>query len=102
MKYVTKTSRGYKPSKDAKKISLAPPDVYKRAKKDRAKFWADLAKEGIHWIQPFTKTYEQNKNGFSWFKDGKLNLCYNAVDRNLDQAENPAIIFIPENRRPSI
>lgn len=97
MKYVTKTKGGYKPSKEAKKISLAPLDIYKKAKKDRVKFWADLAKQGISWIQPFTKTYEQKANSFSWFKDGKLNLCYNAVDRNLDQAENPAIIFIPEN-----
>ena len=97
MKYVTKTTKGYKPTKEAKKISLAPKDIYKKAKKDRVKFWANLAKEGIHWIKPFTKTYEQKANSFSWFKDGKLNLCYNAVDRNLDQAENPAIIFIPEN-----
>ena len=97
MKYVTKTTKGYNPTKEAKKISLAPKDIYKKAKKDIINFWADLAREGIHWIKPFTKTYEQKANNFSWFKDGTLNLCYNAVDRNLDQAENPAIIFIPEN-----
>ena len=97
MRYVTKAKKGYKPTKEAQKISLAPQDVYKKAKKDRVEFWSELAKQGISWIKPFTKTYEQNKNGFSWFKDGTLNICYNAVDRNLDQAENPAIIFIPEN-----
>ncbi len=97
MKYVSKSSGKYLPSKEAKKISLAPIDVYKKAKKNRIKFWEELAKEGIFWIKPFTKTYEQKKNNFSWFRDGKLNLCYNALDRNLDKKENSAIIFVPEN-----
>ena len=97
MRYVSKTKKGYKPNKNAKKISLASGDVYKKAKKDRVKFWAELAKKEIDWIKPFTKTYEQKTNSFSWFRDGKLNLCYNAVDRHLDNPNQPAIIFVPEN-----
>ena len=99
MKYITKTKKGYAPNKLAKQISLAPKDVYKKAKKNGVKFWADLAKKGINWIKPFTKTYEQKKEEFSWFKDGKLNLCYNAVDRNLNNPNQTAIIFVPENTK---
>jgi acetyl-CoA synthetase len=96
MRYVVKKSGVYSPSKKAKDLGLAPQDVYKKAKKEKINFWGNLAKEGVDWIKPFTKTYQQKGTNFSWFKDGKLNLCYNAVDRNLDQAEAPAIIFIPE------
>jgi len=97
MKYVRSSSKKYLPSKEAKRISLAPEDIYKKAEKSKIKFWANLAREGISWIKPFTKDYEQTSEKFSWFKDGKLNLCYNALDRNLDTPKNPAIIFIPEN-----
>ncbi len=97
MKYVEKRGKNYLPSKKAKEFALAPKKVYDVANKKEIKFWKGLAEQGIDWIKPFTKTYEQKGSNFSWFKDGQLNLCYNAVDRNLDKADNAAIIFIPEN-----
>ncbi|MBL7059128.1 acetate--CoA ligase [Candidatus Pacearchaeota archaeon] len=96
MKYVEKRGKEYIPSKKGKQISLAEKNVYQQANKPIL-FWEKLAKKGIDWIKPFTKTYEQKGNSFSWFKDGQLNLCYNAVDRNLGNPDTPAIIFIPEN-----
>ena len=97
MNYITKKTNKYFSKKKAKEIALAPQEVYKKSQKEGINYWAGLAKEGIDWIKPFTKTYEKNKDSFSWFKDGQLNLCYNAVDRNLDKPDNDAIIFIPEN-----
>ena len=96
MKYVEKSGKIYKPSKKGRKISLAPQNVYATSK-NSIKFWNDLAKKGIQWIEPWKTIYKKEKNGFSWFKEGKLNLCYNAIDRHLDKPDKTAIIFIPEN-----
>lgn len=95
MKYVEKTGNHYKPTKQGKLISLAPQNVYNLAK-NPVKFWEDMSKE-IDWIKPWKTSYKKEKSGFSWFKEGKLNLCYNAVDRHLKKPDKTAIIFIPEN-----
>ncbi|MFH1425660.1 MAG: acetate--CoA ligase [archaeon] len=96
MKYITKAKKGYLPNKEGKQSSLAPQDVYAKAK-DKIKFWETLAKEGINWSKPWETGYQQKGNHFSWFKEGKLNLCFNAVDRHLATPDKPAIIFIPES-----
>jgi len=97
-KYVDKSGKFFKPSKKAKEESFAKIDVYETAKKSKTDFWGNLAKEGIDWIKPWEITYKTEKSpGFSWFKGGKLNLCYNAVDRHLARPDKPAMIFIPEN-----
>jgi len=95
VKYIQKSGKIYKPTKKGKEIALAPQNIYKLAK-NRIKFWEDASRE-IDWIEPWKTSYKKEKNGFSWFKEGKLNLCYNAVDRHLDKPDKPAIIFIPEN-----
>ena len=91
--YIKKLRKGYVPSNKGKEISLAPKNVYKL---DKIEFWEKMAGE-LNWFEPWKTSYKKEKNGFSWFKDGKLNLCYNAVDRHLDKPDKPAIIFIPEN-----
>jgi acetyl-CoA synthetase len=95
MKLIQKKGKLYVPTSQAKKISVAPQNIYTKAK-NRIKFWRDISKE-ISWIHPSKKTYTEKGNKFSWFKDGTLNLCYNAVDRNLQKPEKTAILFIPEN-----
>ena len=101
MKFVEKRGKKYIPSKKAKELGLAPKDIYNKSS-NNIKYWEALARKGIDWIEPFTKTYQQSNSSFSWFKDGKLNLCYNSVDRNLDKPDNNAIIFIPENPKDKI
>ncbi|MBU0906922.1 MAG: acetate--CoA ligase [Nanoarchaeota archaeon] len=102
MKYIEKKGKFFVPTKAAKEASLAPPDIYKRAAKDRVKMWEELAREGIDWAEPWKKGYEQTAKGFGWFVGGKLNLCYNAVDRNLSNPDRTAMIFVPEdvNEKP--
>ncbi len=48
------------------------------------------------WQTPFTKTLdESNAPFYKWFDDGKLNVSYNCLDRNLETviADKTAIIF---------
>jgi acetyl-CoA synthetase len=67
----------------------------KAAEQDYAGFWAKLARETLHWKQPFTKSLdESNAPFFKWFEDGELNVSYNCLDKHLaSQPEKTAIIF---------
>lgn len=93
----SKNSKSYVPTKQMRKIAVVGSEVYKKGK-NPIKFWQELAKGGISWSKPFKKTYEEKFPYFKWFSDGKLNVCYNAVDRHVEQGRGNrvAIIFIPE------
>jgi acetyl-CoA synthetase len=66
------------------------------AEKDYEGYWARLAREHLDWKVPFTRTLNEDDAPFyKWFEDGKLNVSYNCLDRNLDNgnADKTAIIF---------
>ncbi len=70
--------------------------LYNQAKEDPEKFWGDLAKEHLEWFAPFTQTLDWSTPPFSkWFVGGRINACYNCVDRHLktDRRNKPAFIF---------
>ena len=52
------------------------------AQKDRLAFWHDQA-EKLHWYEPWKTVLEWKKPFAQWFKQGKLNACYNCVDRHI-------------------
>ena len=37
----------------------------------------------IDWHQPYDKVLSKEDNNFIWFKGGKLNTCYNCLDRHV-------------------
>uniref|UniRef100_A0A672YE53 Acyl-CoA synthetase short-chain family member 3, mitochondrial n=1 Tax=Sphaeramia orbicularis TaxID=375764 RepID=A0A672YE53_9TELE len=58
-------------------------------------FWAEVGQD-INWFEPWTKTLHIEDPVFpNWFMGGKLNMCYNAVDRHVEsgRGEQPAIIY---------
>ncbi len=55
--------------------------LYQRSLDDPEGYWADVARE-LHWFTPWTKVLEWNPPWVKWFVGGKINLCYNAVDRH--------------------
>ena len=68
----------------------------KEAEQDYAGYWARLAKEHVIWKQPFTQSLDDSKAPFyQWFADGKLNVSYNCLDRNIEAGlgDKVAIIF---------
>ena len=59
-------------------------------------FWAKLARENINWKTPFTTVLdESNAPFYQWFADGKLNVSYNCLDKNVEAGlgDKTAIIF---------
>lgn len=70
-------------------------DLCLDAMEDYEGFWEKLAKEKITWFEPFKKVLDETKAPFyEWFKGGKLNVCYQCVDRHIEKYKNKvAIIF---------
>ncbi|KAM7378422.1 hypothetical protein PAMA_013367 [Pampus argenteus] len=59
------------------------------------RFWAEVGQD-IKWFEPWSKTLHVEDPVFpNWFVGGKLNMCYNAVDRHVEsgRGEQPAIIY---------
>ena len=60
-------------------------DVYAQASADRLGFWAEQARSLVSWSTPFTEVLDWSKAPVArWFGDGRLNACYNAVDRHVE------------------
>jgi len=96
--YVVKKEGKYFPSKEMKKIAWIKDDeIYKEAEKDPVRFWEDRAREGLTWVKEWKRAYEEKLPYFWWFKQGKLNFCYNCLDRHLKKnKDKTALIWVPE------
>ncbi len=68
--------------------------LYKQSIEDPESFWGGVAKE-LHWFAPWTKVLEWTQPWAKWFVDGKINLCYNCVDRHAlgDKVGKVAILW---------
>jgi acetyl-CoA synthetase len=58
-------------------------ELYDRAAADPVKFWGDLAKDELHWFEPFGETLDWQEPFAKWFLGGKTNASYNCLDRHL-------------------
>lgn len=73
---------------------------YKKSKDHPKEFWADIARENFLWYEPWSKVleYDFNKPELVWFKDAKLNITENCIDRHLaTKGDQTAIIFEPNS-----
>ncbi len=58
--------------------------TYQRSLDDPEGFWAEVA-EAIHWDKKWDKVLDESgAPEYHWFAGGKLNTCYNAVDRHVE------------------
>ena len=55
--------------------------LYRRSIQDPQTFWAEIARE-LHWFSPWTSVLQWEPPIAKWFAGGKINLCYNCVDRH--------------------
>ena len=55
--------------------------LYSQSIEDPESFWAGVAQE-LHWFAPWTRVLDWNPPIAKWFVGGKINLCYNCVDRH--------------------
>eukprot|EP01087_Luapelamoeba_hula_P008313 TRINITY_DN2075_c0_g1_i1.p1 TRINITY_DN2075_c0_g1~~TRINITY_DN2075_c0_g1_i1.p1 ORF type:complete len:672 (-),score=108.67 TRINITY_DN2075_c0_g1_i1:92-2107(-) len=70
-------------------------EMYEQSINDPDAFWSTMAKETLTWFQPFTKV---RSGGFehgdiAWFLDGRLNACYQCVDRHAAKTPDKVAIL---------
>ena len=101
----TTQQKMYYPSEASmKNAAISGMDAYnalcKEAEADYQGYWARHARELLDWKQPFTTVLdESNAPFFKWFPDGKLNVSYNCLDRNVEKGlgDKVAVIFEADN-----
>ncbi len=70
-------------------------DVYRAWQADPETLWMDAAK-AIDWVEmPSRALDDSNAPLYEWFTDGKVNACYNALDRHVEngRADQVAVIY---------
>ncbi len=56
----------------------------KQASDNPIQFWESFAKSELDWFEPFQTVLDtDNAPFFKWFKEGKLNITYNCLDRHI-------------------
>ncbi len=56
----------------------------KQASDNPIQFWESFAQSELDWFEPFhTVLDNENAPFFKWFKEGKLNITYNCLDRHI-------------------
>jgi len=59
-------------------------ELWDRAAADPPRFWADLAREELHWFKQFDTPLVWKEPFAEWFAGGTTNVSYNCLDRNLE------------------
>jgi acetyl-CoA synthetase len=69
--------------------------LYRQSIEDPTEFWAEQGKR-IDWFHPWDQVFDADYEAvdFAWYLGGRLNACFNCVDRHVDlHGENTAIIW---------
>ena len=70
-------------------------DAHRRALEDPDGFWGEQA-AALHWERRWQRVLDADRAPFyRWFTGGRINTCYNALDRHIEQGrgEQPALIY---------
>ncbi len=70
--------------------------MYQRSVSDPAGFWAEQAEKFLDWDRHWDTVldWDYSKGHIRWFEGGRLNACYNCVDRHLDtRGDQVALIW---------
>ena len=70
--------------------------MYEKSISDPAGFWAEQADKFLSWDKTWDTVldWDYSKGHIRWFEGGKLNACYNCVDRHLEtRGDQTALIW---------
>src|SRR4051812_7053773 len=95
--------RRYPPPDDFAAQANAKPEIYER---DPDEFWESEGRERVSWFEDFTELYEWEPPYAKWFVGGKLNVCFNCVDRHVEAGQGDKVAYFwegePEEDRCAI
>ncbi|XP_060695286.1 acyl-CoA synthetase short-chain family member 3, mitochondrial isoform X1 [Hemiscyllium ocellatum] len=71
--------------------------AFRKSVEEPEEFWSECAQE-ISWFKPWQKTLEFSNPPFArWFVDGEINVCYNALDRHVENGLGDQIAIIHDS-----
>ena len=74
--------------------------MYQRSLEDPEGFWSEMANAFLSWEKTWDRVvrYDFTNGEAEWFAGGKLNVCYNCIDRHLPQrSHQTALIWEGDN-----
>jgi acetyl-CoA synthetase len=85
--------RRYAPDPEFARQANAQPEIYER---DWEEFWETEGRDRVTWFEPFSKLYEWEPPYAKWYLGGKLNVCFNCVDRHVRAGNGDKVAYFWE------
>ncbi|HET8595537.1 MAG TPA: acetate--CoA ligase [Intrasporangium sp.] len=86
--------RRFPPSEEFVAQAVAKPSLYDEAAADREAFWGRQAHELLTWAKDFDQVLDWSGAPFAkWFVGGRLNACYNCVDRHVESGLGDRVAY---------
>ncbi|MDQ3867061.1 MAG: acetate--CoA ligase [Actinomycetota bacterium] len=85
--------RRFPPPEDFAAHANAQPDIYER---DFEEFWGTEGRERVTWFEDFETLYEWEPPYARWYLGGKLNVCFNCVDRHVEAGNGDKVAYFWE------
>src|SRR6059058_542515 len=82
--------RRYPPPPEFARNANAKRDIYTKPLED---FWKEEASKRVSWFKPFDTVLEWKLPYAKWFLGGKLNVCYNCVDRHVEAGRGDNVAY---------
>jgi acetyl-CoA synthetase len=82
--------RRYPPPPEFAAQANAQPEIYERSFDE---FWETEARERVSWFEPFTELLQWEPPYAKWFIGGKLNVCFNCVDRHVEAGNGAKVAY---------
>ena len=77
-------------------------DLYNQSITNPSKFFGDLARNDLEWIEDFDQVHNDEFSNAKWFEGGKTNVSLNCIDRHLDKhADKTALIWEGDDPKDS-
>jgi acetyl-CoA synthetase len=82
--------RIYSPPEDFAAKANAQPEIYDVPFEE---FWEREGSERVTWFEPFSELYQWEPPYVKWYLGGKLNVCFNCVDRHVEAGAGEKVAF---------
>ena len=83
-------SRRYAPPPDFAAQANARAGIYESGFDE---FWRREGRQRLSWFEPFQELYTWDPPYARWYEGGKLNVCYNCVDRHVENGHGDKVAY---------
>ena len=95
--------RRYPPAPEFAAQANAQPSIYETPFEE---LWEREGRERVTWFEPFAELYEWELPYAKWYLGGKLNACFNCVDRHVEAGRGEKVAYYwegePEDDRREV